>query len=118
MRTLFDYQQSQAVRASDPDTSRDAVPTISARNEWQRRCMWAIVELERHGGVGATVHEIAMRLAYLGQRVPAENALSRRLTDLHRGGFVVDRGVRRPGGAGRDQIAWGSTALGREALDG
>jgi len=115
--TLFEFQHSQAVRASDPDTSRDGVPTISAQNEWQRYCMWALVDLENHGSVGATVHELATRLAYLGKRVPAENSLARRLTDLHRGGFIVDSTLRRPGGAGRDQIVWRSTAQGREALD-
>lgn len=115
MPTLFD--ETLAVRSTDPDTSRDAaISILPVRNLWMGFCLRALVELETGGGVGATVHEIAMRLAYSGKRVPAENSLARRLTDLRERDLIEDVGVRRPGGTGRMQVAWCSTETGRAQL--
>ena len=116
--TLLDLiEETKAARDRDPDTSFDAVPSISSRNKWQRACVAAIVALERIGYRGVTVHDIWVWLDETSHRVPPENALSRRLTDLHRAGCIQDIGIRREGGAGRLQIAWTSTASGREALE-
>ena len=116
--TLLDLiAESKAVRSSDPQRSHDAVPSISSRNRWQRKCVGAIVALERQGYRGVTVHDVWLRLTETCDRVPPENALSRRLTDLKRAGCIADIGLTREGGAGRMQTAYVSTAGGREALE-
>lgn len=119
--TLLDLiEESKAARSSDPRTSHDAVPSISSRNRWQRRIMAAVVGCERMGFRGVTVSDVHWWLSEHRPHydyVPAENSLARRITDLRRAGCLVDMGITRAGNAGREQVAWFSSASGREALE-
>jgi hypothetical protein len=99
---------SAHVRATDPDTSRDAALAIEARlNPQCARVYRAITEIDsRNGGQGATSHDIVLRLAYGSEPVPDQNVIARRCTDLRDAGLVSDLGDRRMGGRGQPLIVW------------
>lgn len=109
--SLFDAIEH--VRATDPDTSRDAALSIrECVGDQCRLVLTSLLEAERRSGRGATAHEIVMRLAYTG-RAPQQSVVARRLTDLRNAGLIEDTGERRPGGSGRNLIVWASTTEGR-----
>lgn len=110
---------SAHVRASDPDTSRDAALAAEERLTPQcARVLAAIVEIDaRNDHRGATSHDIVLLLAYGSAPVPDQNVVARRCTDLRDAGLLLDRGERRMGGRGQPLIVWHPTfAEGQGAL--
>jgi hypothetical protein len=106
------------VRATDPDTSHTAAVSMTptALRKEQARVLWALDQIERNEpGIGATAHDLTMRLAYTG-RAPQQNCVVKRCGELKELGFARDTGAKRPGGSGRPQIVWAITDTGREAV--
>jgi hypothetical protein len=105
-------------RRSDPITSHIAAESMTpaALSKQRSLVLWAIVQLERHGGDGATTVDICVRLAYENNTVPQQSVVARRCTDLRDLGLIEDSGVTRIGTSKRPLIVWKSTAAGREAV--
>ena len=104
MTTLFDDQLR--VRASDPDTSRDAAEAI--RPVLGQECQRVLRAVKLLGGT-ATAYEVAGHLAAEGHHRD-QNCIARRCTDLRDAGRLVDTGQRRPGRSGRALIVWAATS--------
>jgi hypothetical protein len=113
--TQPDLFSTPRARRTDPPTSKAAAEAIApALGEQMRRVLWAVCEMERTGSLGATAHEIVMRLAYTGN-APQQSVVARRLTDLRDRGLVTDSGWTREGASARQLIAWCATEAGRQA---
>lgn len=116
MLPLYDTGPDPLHRDGDPDTSRVAGDSFGPLTA---RVLATLVECERTtpSRNGATAYEIRHRMSYDREQVPETGSVCRRFTTLARAGFVRDTGARRRSGAGRDQIAWASTADGRAWLE-
>lgn len=112
--SLFDV--SGHVRASDPPTSHAAAQSIEPVLGSQcLRVLQAVVQLEartERTTVGVTAYEALLLLSFDGKGWQ-QSVIARRLTDLREKGCVRDSGVTRPGGSGRQLIAWTATDKGR-----
>lgn len=116
---LWDPGPDPLHRDTDPDTSRSAAEHRDSFGPLTKRVMTTLLECERTtpSRTGATAYEIRHRMSYDREQVPETGSVCRRFTSLARAGFVRDTGVRRKSGAGREQIAWASTAEGRAWLE-
>lgn len=104
-------------RAADPQPSLDA-----ARHDTfgpaAVRVLTTLIEIERSNPhrVGGTASEIQMRMAYDNEIAPDRNSISRRLTSLHRKGYVAEVDERRDGGRGVKVLVFVATPEGRAWL--
>lgn len=89
-------------RLSDPDMSREAAASVDLPAR-QREVLAALAYLGE-----ATAYEISQRLERNGQKRP-ENAVARRLGDLHERGLAEPTGAKRRGGSFRFQQVWRAT---------
>lgn len=100
--TMFD---SPGVRATDPDTSREAAAVNKPRAATHRTL--ALQVLRAHPG-GLTDFELA---ALTGL---AQTSVGKRRGELRDVGFVADSGKRRPSPSGSPAIVWQVTEYGRQ----
>lgn len=117
--SLFDAMPAeQFARVGDPDTAHAAAALGDSFGPLTQWVMRTLVEVERTSPMrrGVTPHELRMRMMYDAMEVPDTGSVCRRLTTLHRKGYVNDTGERRVGGKRRNQIAWTATPAGRAWL--
>lgn len=116
---MLPFADEDFARETDPDTSRNAAVQGDSFGPLTIRVLRTLIECERTDSwrTGATAYEIRHRMSYDRETVPETGSVCRRFTTLARAGLVRDTGERRRSGAGRDQIAWASTAEGRAWLE-
>lgn len=103
--TLFDAPVTAGThRKSDPHTSTAAAK--ATRPALDQQC--AFDALVANGGVG-TIDTVAEHFARIGV-VRDRGCLSRRLTDLETGGYIVKTDDTVPGSRGRSVLVWAAVA--------